>query len=171
MVRVVPTNDSPKNLEHRLDLDGSVHDRVGTFSKGAAQALVAEPRSVAGRGLTTTVGGGASRRRRSLSTRSPTGLVRGAVEGYPEVDDGDMHRTDLSKGGRLVGGSDPEAFDPDGCKKPWQLLGEILTLPPPVAQHQRQSIPRIRRDGVIESVMTQYRGKHRAHPEPDESTP
>jgi hypothetical protein len=139
MIRVVSTNDSPKHLEHGLDLDGAIHDRVGTLAQGIGQA----PGRTTYRGRAGTNhhrGRWSIQATKDLEQPFTTGLVRGTVEGDPEVDDGNVHRTNLQEGGGLFGGAHPKALDSDGFEKSWQLLGEILTLPPPIAQHQRQPI-------------------------------
>ena len=139
MVRIVPAYDSPENFEHRLDLDGSVHDRVGAFSKRAAQSSGGTAK---GRGPWPDDHG----RRRGIHSSEKLehtlsgGTVRRAVQRNSKVDDRDVNLLDLDQGGCLIGGVRPETIDPDGLQESWQLFGEILTFPAAVTQQQGQSI-------------------------------
>ena len=159
MVRIVPANDSPKNLEHRLDLDGSVHDRVGAFSKRAAQSSCGTAK---GRGSRSDDHG----RRRGIHSSEKLehtlsgGTVRRAVQGNSKIDDRDVNLLDLDQGGCFVSGIRPETIDPDRLQEPWQLFSEILTFPAAVTQQQGQSI----RLGRCREFISHhpYRGKHRA---------
>ena len=164
MVRIVPANDSPKNLEHRLDLDGSVHDRVGAFSKRAAQSSGGTAK---GRGPWPDDHG----RRRGIHSSEKLEhtlsgwTVRRAVQGNSKVDDRDVNLLDLDQGGCLVSGVRPETIDSDGLQESWQLFSEILTFPAAVTQQQGQSIRLGRCRGYISHLS--YRGKHRAQLDPE----
>jgi hypothetical protein len=145
MVRIVPANDSPENLEHRLDLDGSVHDRVGAFSKSAAQS----PRRAAKRRRSWSDDHGRRGRIHSSEELEHTlsrGAVRGTIQGNSKVDDRDMNLLDLDQCSRLISGVRSEAIDTNGLKQPWKLFREILPFPAAVTEQQGKSI-RLRRCG------------------------
>lgn len=159
MVRIVPANDSPKNLEHRLDLDGSVHDRVSAFSKCAAQS----PRRAAKRRRSWSDDHGRRRGIHSSEELEHTlsrGAVRGTIQGNSKVDDRDVNPLNLNQGGCLIGGVRPETIDPDGLQESWQLFSEILTFPATVTQQQGQSIRLGRCGRYIGHHLN--RGNHRA---------
>lgn len=159
MVRIVAANDSPKNFEHRLDLDGSVHDRVGAFSKRAAQSSRGTAK---GRGPWPDDHG----RRRGIHSSEELEhalsgwTVRRAVQGNSKVDDRDVNPLNLNQGCCLISGVSPETIDPDGLQEPRQLFSEILTFPAAVTQQQGQSIGLGGCRGYI--CHHPYRGKHRA---------
>jgi hypothetical protein len=143
MVRIVPANDSPENLEHRLDLDGSVHDRVGAFSKSAAQS----PRRAAkSRGSWSDDHGrrGGIHSSEELEHTLTRGTVRGTIQGNSEVDDRDVDLLDLNQCSRLISGVRSEAVDADGLKQPGKLFREILPFPAAVTEQQGKTI-RLRR--------------------------
>ena len=159
MVRIVAANDSPKNFEHRLDLDGSVHDRVGAFSKCAAQS----PRRAAKRRRSWSHDNGRRRGIHSSEELEHTlsgWTVRRSVQGNSKVDDRDVNPLNLNQGGCLISGVRPETIDSDGLQEPWQLFSEILTFPAAVTQQQGQSIGLGGCRGYI--CHHPYRGKHRA---------
>ena len=143
MICIVPANDSPEHLEHGLDLDRAVHDRVGTF----AQCIGKPPGRATNRGWS-----GTNHHRwwwriqssKDLQQPLTTGLARTAVERDSEIDDGDVYRAQLQEDSGLFGGTHPEAIDSDWLQEPRQLLGEILTLPSPVTEHERQAVAFVR---------------------------
>jgi len=139
MVGVVTADDPAKDLEHRLELDRTVHDGEGTFAEGGAEpsdgrslGRLSSPDHDGGRRLVQTT--------QQLEDPLPGGFPDGLVERDPEVDHGDVDRIRLQELGGLVGGPHPETVDPQRLEQTRELLGEVLPLPPAVAEHEPKTL-------------------------------
>ena len=140
MIRVMLSNDPVQHLEHRLELDRTVHDGERTFSKGGAETPdrcplggLSGPDHDGGRAVLEP----AEELKDPLAGR----LTLTVIEGDAKIHDRDVNRVLLKQLGGLVGRSHPEAVDPERLEEAGKLVSEVLLLPPAVAEHEPQTLP------------------------------
>ena len=140
MIRVMLPHDPVKHLEHRLELDRTVHDGERTFSKGGAEPPdrcplggLSGPNHNGGRAVLEPA--------EELQDPLPGGLTLTVIEGDAKIHDRDVNGVLLEQISRLVGRSHPETVDPERLEEAWKLVSEVLLLPPAVAEHEPQTLP------------------------------
>jgi hypothetical protein len=102
MIRVMPANDPVQSLEHRLELDRSVHDGECTFPQCSAEASRRSPLGGLA-GPNDDRGWRLVEAAKQLQDTLPGWLGLPLVEGDPEVNDSDVDGARPKQIRRLVG--------------------------------------------------------------------
>jgi hypothetical protein len=131
----MPADDPVKHLEHRLELDRTVHDGECTLSEGGAETPdrcplggLSGPDHDGGRAVLQPT--------KELQDPLTGGLSLTLIEGDSKIHDRNVNRVLLEQLGRLVGRPHPEAVDAQWLEQTRKLVSEVLLLPPAVAEHE-----------------------------------